>query len=147
MVLDKTKTRQNKELKYRRKNIVWIKPCWRKLVSWTTYFQDFLIWVNKFSKFAPKLLTYRWDTLYYGFFNSNEHHCERIFEAPIFGYLQTIFFRRYLSSLFCLVLVLCSRNSYQFLTFFLVLLTCFKDRKGNLNCSYVLLVCTAPRMI
>ena len=31
---------------------------------------------------------------------------------------QTIFFRRYLSSLFCLVLVLCSMNSYQFLSFF-----------------------------
>ena len=31
---------------------------------------------------------------------------------------QTIFFRRYLSSLFCLVLVLCSMNSYQLLSFF-----------------------------
>ena len=34
------------------------------------------------------------------------------------GLNQTIFFRRYLSSLFCLVLVLCSKNSYQLLSFF-----------------------------
>ena len=112
---------QKKVLSIDRQDIMWLKLFWGQII----YF-----FIKSVNSRKISCSPYVFSKNLRQFFDGKKHRQTRLI---VIGYriwnsfwslvktcasFQTIFFRRYLSSLFCLVLVLCSTNSYQLLSFF-----------------------------